>query len=59
MIIYNPRRCAGYIVLTSCKGSSFFKAMPLPIVATVFALVIKLMPETFNVPSTRAGDDAD
>lgn len=59
MIIYNPRRCAGYIVLTSCKGSSFFKAMPLPIAATVFTLLIKLMPHTFKVPDTRAGDDVE
>lgn len=59
MIIYNPRRCGGYIVLTSCKGSSFFKAMPLPIVATVFTLVIKWMPHIFSIPDTRAGDVAE
>ncbi len=59
MIIYNPRRCAGYIVLTSCKGSSFFKAMPLPFVATAFTLLIKLMPHIFKVPDTRAGDDVE
>ena len=59
MINYNPRRCGGYIVLTSCKGSSFFKAMPLPVVATVFTLFIKWMPHIFNIPDTRAGDDQE
>ena len=59
MIIYNPRRCFGYIVLTSCKGSSFFSAMPLPILATLFTLAIKLLPETFHVPATSAGDEKD
>ena len=59
MIIYNPRRCAGYIVLTSCKGSSFVSAMPLPILAALFTLLIKLLPDVFSVPATAAGDEKD
>ena len=48
MIIYNPRRWRGFVVLTSCRGSSFFKAMPLPFLAAAFTLFIRQFPHFFG-----------
>jgi len=50
MIIYNPRRWRGFVVLTSCRGSSFFKAMPLPFLAAAFTLFIRQFPHFFGAP---------
>jgi hypothetical protein len=57
MIVYNPRRCRGLVVLTSLHGWTAVGALPYAFFSSSIAIVFKIFPDFFRL--LRAPDGKD